>query len=126
MRREADGHTPPLSWIASIAGLEKNFFFSNICYIFAIANYRTKSMQNVYTLNDRTKANIARDLQVSSFDDVMDMDALTLDSHIEQNIGKKLRLSASLGRLIGRGSLYSWFDRLLSREWIDRKLMKIR
>ena len=83
-------------------------------------------MQNVYTLNDRTKANIARDLQVSSFDDVMDMDALTLDSHIEQNIGKKLRLSASLGRLIGRGSLYSWFDRLLSREWIDRKLMKIR
>jgi len=82
--------------------------------------------QNTYSLSDTAKQNIVRYLQLSSFDDVMAMDAVSLDSHIEKNIGKHLRLSTVVGRLIGRGSLYTFFNRLLTREWIDSQIEKIK
>ncbi|MBQ6156609.1 MAG: hypothetical protein IJK22_08405 [Bacteroidales bacterium] len=83
-------------------------------------------MQTTYNLSVDARRNIAEDLQVASFSDVLDMDALTLDNHIERIIGKKLNLSPTLGRLIGRGSLYTWFNRLLTRRWIDRQISKIK
>lgn len=82
--------------------------------------------QMTYTLSDNTKANIARNLQLASFGDVVEMDAESLDCHIEKKIGKKLQLSTVIGRLIGRGSLYTFFNRLLTREWIDRQIEKIK
>lgn len=81
--------------------------------------------RKIFTLSDTTKNNIVRNLRLSSFDDIMEMDAVSLDGHIEKNIGKKLRLSTVIGRLIGRGSLYTFFNRLLTREWIDREIEKI-
>lgn len=82
--------------------------------------------QSTYSLSDTAKQNIVRNLQLSSFDDVMRMDAMSLDSHIEKKIRKRLRLSTVVGRLIGRGSLYTYFNRLLTREWIDRQIEKIK
>lgn len=82
--------------------------------------------QGAYSLSDTAKQNIVRNLHLSSFDDVMAMDAMSLDSHIEKNIGKRLPLSTAVGRLIGRGSLYTFFNRLLTREWIDRQIEKIK
>lgn len=82
--------------------------------------------QKSYNLSDTAKNNIVRNLQLSSFDEIMEMDAVSLDSHIEKNIGKKLRLSTVIGRLIGRGSLYTFFNRLLTREWIDRQIERIK
>ena len=82
--------------------------------------------QGTYSLSDAAKQNIVRNLQLSSFDDVVAMDAMSLDSHIEKKIGKRLRLSTAVGRLIGRGSLYTFFNRLLTREWIDRQIEKIK
>lgn len=81
--------------------------------------------QNFYSLSDTAKNNIVRNLRLSSFDDIMEMDAVSLDGHIEKTLGKKLRLSTAIGRLIGRGSLYTFFNRLLTREWIDRENEKI-
>ncbi len=81
--------------------------------------------QNSYSLSNTAKSNIVRNLRLSSFDDIMEMDAMSLDGHIEKNIGKKLRLSTVIGRLISRGSLYTFFNRLLTREWIDREIKKI-
>ena len=81
--------------------------------------------QKIFSLSDATKNNIVRNLRLSSFDDILEMDAVSLDVHIEKNIGKKLRLSTVIGRLIGRGSLYTFFNRLLTREWIDREIEKI-
>ncbi|MBQ7734763.1 MAG: hypothetical protein IJT61_02375 [Bacteroidales bacterium] len=83
------------------------------------------STQVTYTLSDTAKCNIAKDLRLASFSEVMDMDALSLDRHIERQIKKRLRLSAVFGNLIGRGSLYTYFNRLLTREWIDQQLSKI-
>ena len=80
--------------------------------------------QNSYSLSNTAKSNIVRNLRLSSFDDIMEMDAMSLDGHIEKNIGKKLRLSTVIGRLISRGSLYTFFNRLLTREWIDREIKK--
>ena len=81
--------------------------------------------QNSNRLRNTAKSNIVRNLRLSSFDDIMEMDAMSLDGHIEKNIGKKLRLSTVIGRLISRGSLYTFFNRLLTREWIDREIKKI-
>ena len=82
--------------------------------------------QKSYTLSDTAKENIVKNLQLSSFVDLMDIDATSLDSHIERKIGKKLCLSTNIGRLIGRGSLYSFFNRLWTQEWIDKQIERIR
>lgn len=81
--------------------------------------------QNQYRLSETAKSNIARNLRLSSFDEVIAMDAVSLDGHIEKNIGKKLSLSTMIGRLIGRGSLYTFFNRLRTREWIDEQIEQI-
>ena len=81
--------------------------------------------QYTYNLSDTAKRNIAANLQLPSFSDIIDMDAMSLDQHIEKKIGKKLRLSTSIGRLIGRGTMYTFFNRILTREWIDKQIEKI-
>ena len=81
--------------------------------------------QYTYNLSDTAKRNIAANLQLPSFGDIIDMDAVSLDQYIEKKIGKKLKLSTSIGRLIGRGSLYTFFNRILTREWIDKQIEKI-
>ena len=95
-------------------------------YFCSLEFHLKMSEQNAYTLSDTAKSNIVKDLRLTSFSEIMDLDALSLDSHIEKQIRRRLRLSVGLGNLIGRGSLYTFFNRLLTREWIDQQLSKIR
>jgi len=77
------------------------------------------------TLNQKSQRSIEKSTGIG-IQDLVTMDATTIDAKIEAKTGKKRQYLTKMGsRLIGRGSVYLFLVRLLSLDIIDRKLSKI-
>ena len=76
-------------------------------------------------LNERSKQNIQRHVGIPC-ENIGSMDISTIESTIEKKKGRRIRLLKILDRrLIGRGSVYLFLDRLLNMNTIDKKLSRI-
>ena len=78
------------------------------------------------TLNEQSRASIEKVTGIA-FDDLLAMDIDSIDAIIEKKIGKKLRFKpVTDNRLIGRGSVYLYLNRLFDfnikkmNRYIDR------
>lgn len=57
---------------------------------------------------------------------IIETDVFDIDSHIENRVGRKLTPSVNIGGLTSRGSVFLFFNRLFSREYIDSQIARIR
>ena len=78
----------------------------------------------MHILNNHTRNILSKRLG-KSYDEMLQMSAEDLDALIEKRIGKKLTPAYSLKNMVNRGSVYLFFNRLLSQNEIDRQLTKI-
>lgn len=78
----------------------------------------------MHILNNHTRKALSKRLG-KSYDEMLQMSAEDLDALIEKRIGKKLTPAYSLKNMVNRGSVYLFFNRLLSQNEIDRQLTKI-
>lgn len=76
------------------------------------------------TLNKKSREILEKRLDMS-FEDISKMDVEELDKLIEKKIKKKLTYQRKYKSMIGRGSVYLYLNRLLSREKVDKRLSKI-
>ena len=76
------------------------------------------------TLNDESKRSLEKMFGVS-ITEISRMDIDDLDKMVEKNIHKKLTFQTKFKNLIGRGSIYLFFERLLRIEDVNKKLSKI-
>ena len=79
-----------------------------------------------FKLNEKTKTYLS---QKTGFDytTLIEMSAEEIDKHIEQKvIKKKLKFSKVLSGMIGRGSLYIYFNRFFTRQTIEKELSRIK
>lgn len=79
---------------------------------------------NDFKLNNKSKAGIERMVGLP-YNDIVSMNVEDIDRHIERKIKKKLRYVSYIGNLIGRGSILLFFNRLISREEIDKGISRI-
>ena len=78
----------------------------------------------MHQLNINTKASINRTVGLD-FDRLQKMSAVEIDAFIEKRIGKRLRPAKALKGLISRGSVFLFGNRLMSSDYIDKRLSKI-
>ncbi len=78
----------------------------------------------MHILNEYTRKTLSRRLG-KSYTEMLQMSAEDLDALIEKRIGKKLTPAFSLKNMVNRGSVYLFFNRLVSQNEIDRQLAKI-
>lgn len=78
----------------------------------------------MHILNRQTQESLSRRLG-KTYDEMLQMSAEDLDALVEKRIGKKLTPAFSLKNMVNRGSVYLFFKRLLSREYMDRLLARI-
>lgn len=78
----------------------------------------------MHILNESTRKTLSRRLG-KSYAEMLQMSAEDLDALIEKRIGKKLTPAFSLKNMVNRGSVYLFFNRLVSQNEIDRQLAKI-
>lgn len=78
----------------------------------------------MHILNECTRKTLSRRLG-KSYAEMLQMSAEDLDALIEKRIGKKLTPAFSLKNMVNRGSVYLFFNRLVSQKEIDRQLAKI-
>ncbi|MBP6429919.1 MAG: hypothetical protein KA273_05920 [Bacteroidales bacterium] len=77
-----------------------------------------------FRLNDKSKKSIEKKTGLA-FEELISTDAETIDSIIEEKIGKKLKNKYKFGNYVARGSVYIYLKRLLNRKDIDSILSKI-
>lgn len=78
----------------------------------------------MHILNNHTRKTLSKRLG-KSYNEMLLMSAEDLDALIEKRIGKKLTPAFSLKNMVNRGSVYLFFNRLISQNEIDRQLAKI-
>ena len=78
----------------------------------------------MHKLNTYTKASINRTIGLD-FERLQEMSAEEIDAFIEKRIGKRLRPAKSLKGMISRGSVFLFGDRLVSSDYINKRLSKI-
>lgn len=78
----------------------------------------------MHQLNINTKASINRTVGLD-FERLQKMSAEEIDAFIENRIGKRLRPAKALNGMISRGSVFLFGNRLVSSDYIDRRLSKI-
>ncbi len=76
------------------------------------------------TLNKNSRELLAKRFDMS-FKDMSRMDVEELDKLVEKKIRKKLTYQRGFKGLIGRGTVYLYLNRLLSREKVNKRLSKI-
>jgi len=70
------------------------------------------SRQQAAKLNNQSRTSIEKVTGIS-YEDLMAMDIDSIESKIEKKIGKKLKFkSITDSRLVGRGSVYAYLNRL--------------
>jgi len=81
-----------------------------------------------YRLNEQSKASIERATGIS-YNDLLNMDVGSIDRVIEKKIGKKLKYKPVVdSRLMGRGSVYLYLNRLFDIDVakLDRYIDRIK
>lgn len=78
----------------------------------------------MHVLNECTRKTLSKRLG-KSYNEMLQMSAEDLDALIESRIGKKLTPAFSLKNMVNRGSVYLFFNRLVSQNKIDKQLAKI-
>ena len=78
----------------------------------------------MHQLNINTKASINRTVGLD-FERLQKMRAEEIDAFIENRIGKRLRPAKALKGMISRWSVFLFGNRLVSTDYIDRRLSKI-
>jgi len=77
-----------------------------------------------FRLNEKSRRSIEKKTGLT-FDELISKDAETIDSIIEDKIGKKLKNRYKIGDFVARGSVYIFLKRLISKRDIDSVLSKI-
>lgn len=77
-----------------------------------------------FRLNEKSKKSIEKKTGLT-FDELISKDAETIDSIIEEKIGKKLKNEYKIGDFVARGSVYIFLKRLIGKKDIDSVLSKI-
>ncbi len=77
-----------------------------------------------FRLNEESKKSIEKKTGLT-FEELISKDAETIDSIIEDRIGKKLKNRYRIGNYIARGSVYIFLNRLIGKKDIDSVLSKI-
>lgn len=75
-------------------------------------------------MNERTRKTLSRRLGIS-YAEMLRMSAEELDALIEKRIGKKLTPAFYPEGMVNRGSVYLFFNRLVSRNDTDRRIDEI-
>lgn len=78
----------------------------------------------MHILNERTRKTLSRRLGIS-YAEMLRMSAEELDALIEKRIGKKLTPAFYPEGMVNRGSVYLFFNRLVSRNDTDRRIDEI-
>ena len=78
----------------------------------------------MHQLNINTKASINRTVGLD-FERLQKMSAEEIDTFIEKRIGKRLKPAKALKGMISRGSVFLFGNRLVSSDYIDRRLSEI-
>lgn len=79
----------------------------------------------MFQLNDKSKKTIERYIGLQ-YNEIASMDLDTLESKIEEKIGKKLDYAhINDDRLLGRGNIFMYLARFIKIEAINKKLSKI-
>lgn len=78
----------------------------------------------MHQLNINTKASINRTVGLD-FERLQKMSAEEIDAFIEKRIGKRLTPANALKGMISRGSVFLFGNRLMSSDYIDRRLSEI-
>ena len=88
------------------------------------ADNKVINMSFMHTLNEHTRKTLSRKLG-KSYQEMLQMSAEELDALVEARIGKKLEPAFSLKNMVNRGSVYLFFQRLLTKNDIDKGIAKI-
>ncbi len=81
-------------------------------------------MSFMHTLNEHTRKALSRKLG-KSYQEMLQMSAEELDALVEARIGKKLEPAFSLKNMVNRGSVYLFFQRLSTKNDINKRIAKI-
>lgn len=71
----------------------------------------------MHVLNEQTRQTLSRKLG-KTYNEMLQMSAEELDALVEARIGKKLTSAFSLKNMVNRGSVYLFFKRFTSRNFI--------
>lgn len=80
---------------------------------------------NDFELDEQMKSYLSHKMGMP-FEQLVETDAEDIDSHIEKRSGIRMRLANAIGGMISRGSLYIFFHRFWTGEYVDNKLSKIK